>query len=284
MTEPGRGGIFISYRREETAPYAGRLYDRLSDEFGEEQIFMDIDSISPGLDFVESITRAVSACRVLLALIGTEWLSATDTEGNRRIDDEQDFVRLEIETALKRDIRVIPILVNGAELPHIEQLPSSLHALARRQALQVRHESFRPIVNQLIEDLRLLYFSKMASQEKTTSLSREGSSGLASKAPPGNTWRAELEERTRFIRTVVVHLDETTTRIRVSNVPSPASGIYRDDSKLNSDVAGKTVDTIEDGGQVRRLEVFVRVGGVMWSKFHTVRISVDGRTLYEELN
>src|SRR5579863_7412016 len=93
----GQGGIFISYRREETASYAGRLYDLLTDRLGEGQIFMDVDSILPGVDFTEAIERAVGSCRILLAVVGRNWSAAADQEGRRRIDDPHDFVRLEIE-------------------------------------------------------------------------------------------------------------------------------------------------------------------------------------------
>src|SRR5690242_646946 len=93
----GRGGIFISYRREEAAAQAGRLYDRLSDRFGEDLVFMDVDSIAIGVDFTREIIKAVSGCDILLALIGREWSAITDSTGKRRIDDSDDFVRVEIE-------------------------------------------------------------------------------------------------------------------------------------------------------------------------------------------
>src|SRR6266498_6105745 len=110
MSESGAvspGRIFISYRREETAYPAGWLYDRLSDHYGG-QVFKDVDSIQLGDDFVEAITRAVGSCDVLLALVGDQWLSITDAVGRRRLDDPADFVRVEIEAALTRNVRVIP--------------------------------------------------------------------------------------------------------------------------------------------------------------------------------
>src|SRR5437762_2642421 len=111
------GRIFISYRRDETAYPAGWLYDRLSGHFGHGQIFKDIDSIQLGDDFVEVITTAVGSCDVLLALIGEQWLTITDEHGTARLDNPKDFVRLEIEAALTRNVRVIPILVAGARMP-----------------------------------------------------------------------------------------------------------------------------------------------------------------------
>jgi hypothetical protein len=100
--------LFINYRREDTAPYAGRLYDRLSAHFGTDQVFIDIDQIEPGEDFVEVIKRKVGACEIAIVSIGPNWLSATDASGKRRLDDTEDFVRMEIIAALERKIRVIP--------------------------------------------------------------------------------------------------------------------------------------------------------------------------------
>src|ERR1700751_5019725 len=103
--------IFISYRREDSAAAAGRVNDRLEQEFGRESLFMDVDAIPLGLDFVEVIGAEVAKCDVLLAIIGSNWLDAKDEGGNRRLDSENDFVRIEIAAALKRNIRVIPILL-----------------------------------------------------------------------------------------------------------------------------------------------------------------------------
>jgi hypothetical protein len=139
---PAPGRIFISYRREETAYPAGWLFDRLADEFGPGQIFKDVDSIELGDDFVEVISTAVGSCDVLLALIGDEWVTITDAHGQRRLDDPDDFVRLEIEAALARKVRVIPILVDGARMPRADELPSSLATLARRQALELSPSRF----------------------------------------------------------------------------------------------------------------------------------------------
>jgi hypothetical protein len=138
---PVPGRVFISYRREETAYPAGWLYDRLASRYGG-QVFKDIDSIQLGDDFVEVITRAVGSCDVLLALIGDQWLAITDARGRRRLDDPDDFVRLEIEAALTRNVRVIPILVEGARLPRADELPPSLAGLVRRQALELSPARF----------------------------------------------------------------------------------------------------------------------------------------------
>ena len=141
-TSAAWGRIFVSYRREETAYPAGWLYDRLTNRFSPGQVFKDVDSIQLGDDFVEVITSAVSSCDVLLALIGDEWLTISDSNGRRRIDDPNDFVRLEIEAALTRKVRVIPILVDGASMPRADELPDSLAPLVRRQALELSPSRF----------------------------------------------------------------------------------------------------------------------------------------------
>jgi hypothetical protein len=144
------GGIFISYRRQDSDHLAGRLYDRLADRFGEGRVFMDVDTIEPGVDFAEEISRAVAACRVLVAVVGRAWLTATDKRGRRRLDDPDDFVRLEIEAALGRGVRIIPVLAQGAVMPGRDDLPESLAGLARRNALFIRHESFRSDAGRLV--------------------------------------------------------------------------------------------------------------------------------------
>jgi TIR domain len=150
MTVAGSGGIFVSYRRQESSHLAGRLADRLADRFGEGQVFIDVNTIEPGVDFAEEIFRAVAACKVLLAIIGPAWLTATDERGDRRLDDPDDIVRLEIEAALARGVRVIPILVESAVMPGRQDLPESLAPLVRRNALHIRHDSFRDDSGRLV--------------------------------------------------------------------------------------------------------------------------------------
>ena len=147
-------GIFISYRREETAAYAGRLRDRLVEEFGADQVFMDVDTIDLGLDFTEAIENAVSEVDALLCVMGREWASLEDERGEKRLKDPTDFVRLEMASALKRNIRVIPVLVNNAEMPPSDDLPPDLSALVKRNALQVHDARFHSDVDLLIESLK----------------------------------------------------------------------------------------------------------------------------------
>jgi hypothetical protein len=147
------GRIFISYRRDDTAYPAGWLYDRLASQYGGEKVFKDVDSIDLGDDFVQAITSAVGSCDVLLALIGKQWLTLTDERGQRRLDDPDDFVRLEIEAALTRTVLVIPILTDGARMPRVDELPDSLAGLGRRQALELNPNRFEYDTNRLLKVL-----------------------------------------------------------------------------------------------------------------------------------
>jgi len=131
-----RANIFVNYRRGDSAGHAGRLFDRLSHRFPG-RVFMDVDTIQPGIDFVESIEQAVGCCEVLIVMIGREWLSLKDENGRRRLDDPGDFVRLEIASALNRDIRIIPVLVEGAAMPRLEDLPADLARLTRLNAIEL---------------------------------------------------------------------------------------------------------------------------------------------------
>jgi hypothetical protein len=129
--------VFISYRREDTSGQAGRLYDALAKQFGQDNVFMDVDTIDIGVEFNDAIESAVASCDVLFAMIGPRWLTVADSRGERRLSRSDDYVRLEIETALARNIRVVPALVGGAIMPAADDLPGTLEPLARRNALEM---------------------------------------------------------------------------------------------------------------------------------------------------
>ena len=181
-----RGRVFISYRREETAYPAGWLFDRLAARLGDDQVFKDVDSIELGDDFVDVIANAVGACDVLLALIGDRWLAMPGEDGKPRIEDPDDFVRLEIEAALARNVRVIPILVDGATMPHPEQLPPTLAPLARRQALELSPSRFDFDTSRLLKVLDRTLAEVHATGQLKASQQREqqGAGGTASTAGP----------------------------------------------------------------------------------------------------
>jgi outer membrane protein assembly factor BamB len=145
--------IFISYRRADSSGYAGRIYDRLVGRFGKECVFIDIDTIEAGEDFVRAIGDKVASCDVLIALMGRQWLQTKDERGCRRIDDPRDIVRLEIVSALKCGTLVIPALVAGAQMPRAQELPAVLAPLARQNAIEIHDQGFHESVNRLIKVL-----------------------------------------------------------------------------------------------------------------------------------
>ena len=152
-------GIFIGYRRDDSAGHARALFDRLRAHFGAEIVFMDVTDIEPGMDFTEVLDQAIGSCDVLLAVIGREWLTATDVSGSRRLDDQHDFVRLEMTTALRRKIPVIPVLVQNAVLPSASVLPAEIAALATRQSVELRDTRWDADVMDLIKALEKLVTS-----------------------------------------------------------------------------------------------------------------------------
>lgn len=153
-TDVQASGVFISYRRDDERSFAGRLYDRLLSRFGEHQIFMDVDSIELGLDFTDVIGDRLEQTRVMLVVMGRKWLECSDHDGGRRLDNPDDFVRIEVETALaRRDVRVIPVLVDEAAVPKSSDLPPSLSSLVRRNAIRMSHEGFGADFGRLINTL-----------------------------------------------------------------------------------------------------------------------------------
>ena len=136
-SSPISKSVFISYRRVDSADITGRIYDRLTQHFGRDRIFKDVDSIPLGLDFRKHLQASVNQSGVLLAVIGKNWLAAAD-RGQKRIHDSKDHLRIELETALQRGIPIVPVLVQGATVPGEEELPSSLGPLAYRNGIEVR--------------------------------------------------------------------------------------------------------------------------------------------------
>jgi TIR domain-containing protein len=148
--------IFLSYRRSDSADIAGRIYDRLLQKYNRDMIFKDVDSIPLGIDFKEYLDKKVGECDVLLAIIGDHWSDATDSSGEKRLNDPSDFVRIEIESALERGIPVIPLLVRGAQMPHQEHLPPTLKKLVFRNGIPIRHDpDFHRDMDRLIKALEL---------------------------------------------------------------------------------------------------------------------------------
>jgi TIR domain len=146
--------IFISYRRDDSEGEAGRLADDLAHRFREESVFMDVNAIQPGRDFRKAIDESIHKCSVLLAILGPGWLESKNGAGQKRLEDENDFVRLEIASALQRDIAVVPVLVRGARMPRADQLPVDLKELAFRNAVELTHARWKSDVQVLVEALK----------------------------------------------------------------------------------------------------------------------------------
>lgn len=171
-------GIFISYRREDSAPYAGRLYDRLCARFGADQVFMDVDDIPPGADFAAHIGAKVGSCEAMIVVIGKDWLAARCAEGQLRLSDPQDCVGLEVSLALQRDSMVIPVLVGGAAMPKAAELRGDLKALAKRNAVILNDHEFQSDVDGLIKALEMV-------------------PSLGKKPATGSDWKFEMRQRLR---------------------------------------------------------------------------------------
>lgn len=167
----GRRKVFLSYRRSDTQHAAGRAADKLADRF---ELFMDVDTIPPGVDYTDYLKRAVGGCDVLLAFIGEKWAELSDETGRRRLEDPDDWVLAEIVTALTRAVPVIPVLVDGATLPAPERLPEQLRPLLKRQATPLRFDSFSADLAHLV-----------AAIEHVGQPSDEGTAGTAPSDPDG---------------------------------------------------------------------------------------------------
>jgi hypothetical protein len=175
--------IFLSYRRDDSASATGRLADALEAHFGDERVFRDHE-IAAGENFVEAIRRSVESATVVLAIVGRRWLDVRDGEGARRLDDPADFVRLEIELALRAGVAVVPVLVEGATMPAEADLPPSLAGFSRCQALELSDRRWRGDVAALIETLQ----SRFAIESGGTPLDSAGSTGSAALA----RWSVDL--------------------------------------------------------------------------------------------
>ena len=269
MTPPH--GIFLSYRREQTAAHAGRIYDRLSEAFGEQAVFMDVDSIGLGLDFGRVLDDAVSSCGVMLVLIGPRWAEIGD-EQVRRLDDPGDYVRQEIEAALRREVRVVPLLLSGAALPRPEELPEELRPLVRRQAFRLPDESFRSQAQVLVERLRPLVAA--------------GAQKAPERAEP--SWAVNAIRKSflrRVLRVQLSHTDHTITyKVHVFSNPT----LLVDDVVIAAKISpagekdGEPFDEVQfqlaDGDTVRPCTF--RAYGM--GRITRTALTVDGRLLYDE--
>lgn len=204
--------IFISYRRGGESGYvAANLSDKLQQHFGETSVFLDVDDIPLGVDFREHIANAVGQCDVLLAIIGDQWARAVDEQGNRRLDNPSDFVRIEIESALKRNIPVIPVLVGKVQMPSAGDLPPSLQDIAYRNATELRagrdlHQHYAV----LIQGLESLFGVKKPAEGKAVS----------EKDPVDDSKQAKVSDTAGLLEEIEKSLDEFTDKnLWVGTIP-----------------------------------------------------------------
>lgn len=197
-TSGGTPKVFISYRRSESGGHAGRLYDAMVARFGEGNVFMDVD-LQPGVDFVERISSAVAACHVLLVVMGPDWARPPAGEAQPRIADPDDFVRLEVATALRRsDVTVIPLLVEEAEMPDPDDLPDDLRALCRRNALELDDLRWRSDVERLLGVMETLL--KDAPHAPSAEAPREAAAAAVPAALAGSPPPRALAKVTGWLR------------------------------------------------------------------------------------
>ena len=177
--------IFISYRREDSRGAAGRIYDRLERYFGHDRIFMDVDTIQPGMDFVDAIEKAVGKSDIFLVIIGSNWATSTDKAGQKRLDNPEDFVRLEVGSALKRNVWLIPVLVDGAMMPRSNELPDDLKSITRRNAIEISHTRFNMDADRLIRAIEQAFQQLGKHREDNENLAEIREMEYPSQPPEG---------------------------------------------------------------------------------------------------
>jgi Tol biopolymer transport system component len=182
-------GIFISYRRSDNPDATGRIYDRLVAGFGKARVFKDVDSIPLGQDFRGHLSGIVGECGVVLAIIGPSWLDVRNKDAQRRLDDPDDFVRIELEAALARDIPVVPVLVGHAPIPGASELPASLAPMAFRQSIEVRPDpDFHNDATRLVAALRGILDPTAAAAEQAAAAITSPSAATAARSPRRLGW------------------------------------------------------------------------------------------------
>jgi TIR domain len=260
--------VFLNYRRSDTAPYAQLLGDALRARFGESQIFTDVDTIPFGVDFAKLLSEHIESCDVLITLIGKDWLTASDEEG-RRLDHPDDWLRLEIEAALKRDVRVIPALVEGAEMPKAHELPESLRPLTVRNYVGLRDgKPWHSDVETLIADLE-----RFAPEVDGDEL--------------GQPWRAELVEQTPWLRSMRAHVGSSTHTIEFRRRVMQEDAVVRVDGAtvwsgpfmLN---LTKSIDFEVLSGNHRFPATIVARTGLVTSRVLRFELAIAGKVLYSE--
>lgn len=251
----GLKNIFVSYREKDSSGETGRLVDALKQHFLEDQIFLDIDKIEPGVDFTDAISKSLECCDVMLAVIGPNWLGENQANHTSRIKDPNDWVRLEIANALQRNVRVVPVLVDGAALPTAEQLPDDLQSLLRRQSYEISNKRWRYDTDQLIEFLEKSFGILPRRVEPVATVSKP--SGI-SKAVKG----VLISVGGFFILIMLLYAmgvgreDKTDPVQNQNNLPNQPANLYADSAINNTD------DNVENATNVA-----TDIGGT-WNDFN----------------
>ncbi len=194
--------VFISYRRDDSAGYAGRLADALEKRLGKDTVFRDVEDIKPGEDFVKALERNLHNAKVFLVIIGKDWLTVKDSQGRRRLESPKDYVRIEIESALRLNGLTVPVLVEGAVMPKPEELPRTIAALANRQAIEMTDSRWDEDIERLIEIINAFHEE------------RPGKKGLASKS----TWLRRITVSSALILITGILFFIFQTYFLISNV------------------------------------------------------------------
>jgi len=221
--------IFLNYRREETSGHAGRLYDRLSQHFGPDNIFMDLDTLKPGVDFAQDIDQAVGQCEVMVSLVGKSWLVLPDEIGAPRIKNPEDWVRLEIQAALERNIPVVPVLVQRASMPSQNQVPSDIAQFTRRQAFELLDNRFHQDADNLIK--RLEEILQAVGKSQTSKKQDEGPLQII--YDESKHFKMEKENNQCALCRVAVH---NPTDVTIENIVLKIIYIVSDVASLNNDL------------------------------------------------
>ena len=177
-------GVFISYRREDSSGFAGRLADDLSEVFGPDSIFMDVTGIAPGIDFRKTIEQKVGECAAAVVVIGPSWIG--DAGGTARLQNATDFVRLEVAAALERDIQVIPVLVDGATMPAAGELPPDVEPIVWRNAVELRHSRWDSDLQVLIGALEKVLPRRTAAAPQIATTAPPPGPATATALPPSS--------------------------------------------------------------------------------------------------
>ena len=197
--------IFISYRRDDEAGTAGRLYDHLIRvaKIPRERIFKDVDNIVPGTNFVQKLNSEIASCELMIAILGRRWVGAANEDGSPRLHDINDLVRIEIETALTRSIPLIPLLIDGARWPRPEQLPTSLHLLCQQQGIEVANANFDADIAHLVKAIEWHQTVARAKPKNSQPPQSRYSVGHATTVPAEKTHKTSAKNIDQAVRPVL---------------------------------------------------------------------------------